>query len=405
MRAMITQDLVRNLRPEAKPYEVRDPRLKGFLLRVQPTGVMTYYAEYGRGKRKRIGPADALAPSQAFQVARTVLAGVVLGDDPAAARREAEAHTLRSFLAEVYGPWAVANLRTHRHTLARLRCAFPDLQGRKLRGINAWVYEKSRTARLKAGVDPVTVNRDLDDLRSALAKAVSWGLIEVHPLAGVKRARVRDNAVVRFLEADEERRLRAALDAREERARAERDSANAWRRERSYPMLPDLRAVAFVDHLKPLVLVSLNTGVRRGELFSLEWRDVDLERANLTVRGQSAKSGRTRHIPLNAEALAVLRGWRDQRAELAGLIFPGRGGDRLNNVHKAWVGVLAGARVENFRWHDLRHTFASRLVMAGVDLNTVRELLGHSGYAMTLRYAHLAPEHKAAAVAKLVRAG
>jgi integrase len=270
--------------------------------------------------------------------------------------------------------------------------------------INAWLVEKWRAARLKTGAKPVTVNRDLDDLRSVLAKAVAWGLLETHPLVGVKRLRTDANATVRFLDDDEERRLRAALGAREERIRAERDRANAWRAERGYRLLPDLRRVVFADHLKPLVLLSINTGLRRGELFGLTWRHVDLERAILTVAGTTAKSGATRHIPLNDEARAVLEAWRDQATNLEGLVFPGRDGGRLDNVRKGWLGVLADAKISRFRWHDQRHHFASRLVMVGVDLNTVRELLGHSTYAMTLRYAHLAPEHKAAAVAKLGRA-
>ena len=83
-------------------------------------------------------------------------------------------------------------------------------------------------------------------------------------------------------------------------------------------------------------------------------------------------------------------------------MFPGKNGAAFNNVRRSWDGVLKAAKITRFRWHDMRHDFASRLTMAGVDLNTVRELLGHSDYAMTQRYAHLAPEHKAAAVAKLV---
>lgn len=402
MQAVIGNSLVASLKPAEKPFEVRDTRLKGLLLRVQPSGVMSFYVEYARGKRVNIGRAGAVTPAQAREHAKRILAEAYQGRDPMARRQEMGAHTFNSFVEEVYAPWAEQNIRTAHATVTRLKSSFPDLQNRKLKDITPWMVEKWRMARLKAGAKPTTVNRDLDDLKSSLAKATAWGLLDAHPLAGVKRSKVDSNPAVRFLTKEEERRLRAALDAREERIRQERTNANSWREGRQYRLLPDLREAAFCDHLKPLVLLSLHTGLRRGELFSVAWHHVDLAQANLTVHGAKAKSGKTRHVPLNSEALAVLEGWREQAAGPEGLVFPGRHGGPLNNVRKSWMGVLQAAGIERFRWHDLRHSFASRLVMAGVDLNTVRELLGHSDYQMTLRYAHLAPEHKAAAVARLV---
>jgi len=112
----------------------------------------------------------------------------------------------------------------------------------------------------------------------------------------------------------------------------------------------------------------LHTGVRRGELFALTWQSVELQSGRITVYGATAKSGRTRHIPLNTEALDTLRGWQDQAANKAGLVFPAKNGAAFNNVRRSWEGVLKSANITRFRWHDLRHTFASKLVMAGVDL-------------------------------------
>jgi integrase len=152
--------------------------------------------------------------------------------------------------------------------------------------------------------------------------------------------------------------------------------------------------------------MALNTGLRRGELFQLRWRDVTLDRARVTVRGEHAKSGQTRHIPLNAAILKVLQEWKPVNVEPDALVFPGRdAGEPLDDIKTAWAALLKAAKITGFRFHDCRHDFASRLVMAGVDLNTVRELLGHADIKMVLRYAHLAPEHTAAAVERLVSRG
>jgi len=153
-----------------------------------------------------------------------------------------------------------------------------------------------------------------------------------------------------------------------------------------------------------MVLISLNTGLRQGELFNLKWENINFERATLTVTANNAKSGKTRHVPINSTTLQILKNWRMQVQQNKFVFSSKKTGMSFNNVNKAWRSILESAEIENFRWHDMRHHFASKLVMANVDLNTVRELLGHADIKMTLRYAHLAPEHKANAVEKLVKA-
>ena len=405
MQAKISNTLVAKIKPEATPYEVNDTQLRGFLLRVQPSGIVSYYCSYRNqlGKRHRVslGRYPVITPAQARDHARQVLASVVHGEDPAQLKKVVKTHTLREFIDSEYGPWAIANRKDGKATVARINACFAKFSEIRLSEITPLAIERWRT-KAAGEKQPASINRDLAALKSALAKAVEWGLINAHPLKDIKLSKLDHSGVVRFLSAQEEKRLRKALDAREERVRSERDNANRWRRERGYPEFADLRAVTFADHLKPMVLVSINTGLRQGELFHLRWGSVDLKLANLTVSGGNAKSGKTRHLPLNDEALKALKQWRTQQDDITGLVFPSLDGKPFDNVNRAWHSVLAAAKIEKFRWHDIRHHFASRLVMVGVDLNTVRELLGHSDIKMTLRYAHLAPEHKAAAVAKLL---
>ena len=273
-----------------------------------------------------------------------------------------------------------------RQRLDRFRLNDKALDEIRLADVTTW-----RTNRLKAGKHPATLNRDTNTLKAALQCAVEWELLEQHPLARLKPLKVDKQPVVRYLSTNEERRLLAALKARDDRMRDERSRGNEWRRQRNQELLPEIGAYA--DNLTPLVLLALNTGLRRGELWNQTWGDVDLRRRTITVRGEGAKSGQTRHIPLNQTAVETLKAHRGDVSPIKTVPVFGR-----HEFKKAWHGVLTAAAIKDFRFHDTRHHFASRLAMAGVPLNTIRELLGHSDIKMTQRYSHLAPDNLRAAV-------
>ena len=222
--------------------------------------------------------------------------------------------------------------------------------------------------------------------------------MEDNPIAKIKKLKETDSVEkIRYLAPEEYQRLIATLDARDEELRKGRENFNAWRTERSYDLYPDLRTQPFADHLKPMILIALNSGIRRSELFHLEWSDIDMKHNTLMVRAESAKSGKMRRVKMNATLRTTLKDWKKCGGKTK-LIFPSQNEKPFTNCDKSWGKLLKGADISDFRWHDMRHDFASQLVMAGVDLNTVRELLGHSDIKTTLRYAHLAPEHKQAAV-------
>ncbi|CAN5530500.1 tyrosine-type recombinase/integrase [soil metagenome] len=403
MRAFIGQDLVRKL--PLKNEDIRDTKLPGFVVRCRTSGSHTYRVALRRGQWITLGKVTELEPHEARELARVKqsegrLAKHGLADDPLSKAQPAV--TLGTFITETYEPWVVQHRKSGALTVARLRVTFAEFLDTPLTGLSAFAVERWRSQRLKAGVTPSTVNRDLAGLRGALSRAKEWKVLTTHPLADVKAAKVDKTSYVRFLGADEETRLRKALTARDDKRRAERERANAWRVERGYAEWPALGP--YTDHVTPLVLVALGTGMRFGELTGLTWADVDLGRALLTVRAESAKSGLGRHLPLNTDVVKVLTTWKPKDARADAYVFPGRDGGRLTDIKSAWKTLLKAAKVTAFRVHDCRHHFASKLAMAGVSLAVIRELLGHASLTMTIRYSHLSPDARAAAVAKLVGA-
>lgn len=142
--------------------------------------------------------------------------------------------------------------------------------------------------------------------------------------------------------------------------------------------------------LHPAVVIAINTGLRRGELLGLTWERVDLSRG--VLRLEITKSGKRREVPLNDDSYRALV---SLEPKAAGRVF------RTRSIRTAFDNAVEAAKLDDVSFHTLRHTFASWAMMRGVSLKELQELLGHSSLAMTMRYAHLAPEHLRTAVSRL----
>ncbi len=414
MATKLTKRAVEALKPpvsspatgtEPAPYDVRDEELKGFLVRVEPSGRKTFFFDYrlrGRRNRFKLGTFPNVSADGARALAKLAAGDVAKGIDLQARKKaerveteRAKHSTLNAFL-DRYEAWEATH-RKVRHA-KRIRSAFPAAWlAQSLSALDSWKLESWRRDERKGGKQPATVNRDVAALKAVLSKALDWGVIDKHPLSRVKPLKTDPIGRVRFLTEAEETRLRAALRARDAAMRARRASFNEWRTKRHEEPLA-LYPEPYADHLEPLVLVLLNTGMRFGEITRLRHSDVNLTDRLITVRGEGAKSGRTRVVPMNLEAHRILSALTGAAGEY---VFPGDDGERLTTIKKSWGAVLKVAKIEGFRLHDLRHSFASRVKRAGADLYTVQRLLGHSTPIMTQRYSHLQPDDLRAAVEKI----
>jgi site-specific recombinase XerD len=411
MQTKITQSVVQNITPEKKTLKVYDTLLKGFVLFVRPTGKKTWYVDYRKPDGQRtnyfIGHSTLLTVVEAREEARKFLAAINRGEDPTAPPPQPEtAPTLGDFMEDKYAPWVIFNRKSGQETVVMITRAFKSLLNVPLDQITVAKLENWRTQeKQERGKKASSLNREITALKASINWAVHMDIIKENPMSKLKSLPENDSAtIVRYLSVEERTRLMAALKEREEEMRQERQSHNEWRKERHFEELPNYQY--FTDHLKPMILLALSTGVRQGTLFGLEWRDVDFSKRLLTLRLEIEKSKKTRFMSLNDTAYDVLFKWKEQSGKTApnAFIFPSPNtGKKLDNCRSSWEALLKKAQLEDFRWHDMRHDFASQLVMSGVDLNTVRDLMGHADIKMTLRYAHLAPENRLQAVKVLDR--
>ena len=215
---------------------------------------------------------------------------------------------------------------------------------------------------------PATVNRIIASIKHAMTKAYEWELIDETVYKKIQRVKPLKGEVkrLRFLSIDEIHKL---IDAAE-------------------------------PHLKPIITVAVNTGMRRSEILNLTWQQVDLKHGFILL--EKTKNGERREIPMNEPVRQLLKQLFTNRRLNTDFVFVNpQTGKRLTEIKRSFHTACKKAGITDFRFHDLRHTFASHLIMSGVDLKTVQELLRHKDIKMTLRYSHLAKAHKTNAVEKL----
>jgi integrase len=407
MKKTLTQTVVRSLKILAVPYRVWDSgpgAVEGLFVNVGKTK-KTYYFKFrdkiGKQYNHRLGDADVLTTTQARELAITLKGRLIRGDEPE--HRQKNIY-FGDFIRTSYGAWVTDNRKTGQETLDILCRNFDWLFQNKISGITRLLLENWRTEQRRKGTKCSSINRYMAALQAALNWGVEQELIDVNPLEKIKPLKEVDSVQkVRYLSDEERTRLWIALNNREEEIRGARSRHGKWSEERKYGKIPEF-AGEFTDYLRPMVILSLYTGIRRGNVFGLLWGDIDFAAKTITLRADETKNSKTYHVPLNDFVISMLEAWKAQSGDtsLSSLVFPSpKTGERLDNCKTAWAHLMKRAEIENFRWHDMRHDFASQLVMDGVDLNTVRELLGHADIKMTLRYAHLAPSVKSRAVERL----
>ena len=409
MKTKLLSENIRSLPITGTPYRVWDTEIKGYHLRVGKTGTMTYYLKYrldGKEYNYRIGKHGKTTPPNARNKAKTLAGLAASGTNIQELKHEkeeaaekarldeklAKSRTLRHYLDNHYRPWVLVERKSGKTTLEILDRYFSQWYDKQIPSINVFLVGTWRTKKLKEGLKPATLNSATARLKAVFSKAVEDDIIEKSPLLKLKPLKNDSDPIVRYLTPAEDQRLANALVARDKRIKTRRKSHNEWLSVRNLPLSPDNSGDRYGDYLHPMVQLALHTGMRRGELFKLEWSQVNLITRTVTITAANAKSRKQRHIPLNDSALTALSRWQKQTTD-SGLVFPNlKTGKPLTDIKKAWNKLLEDAKIEGFRFHDCRHTFASRLVMGEVDLYTVKELMGHSSIEMTGKYAHLAPE-------------
>ncbi len=265
------------------------------------------------------------------------------------------------YLAKDYLKWAERQ-KTYKDKRLLVNQLLKRFGNLNVKDLNTKIIEQWQSEQLKRN-KPGTVNRKLTVLKHMINKGTDWGMATEETLKRVRKVKqlTEENTRLRFLNIEE---CQTLIDC-------------------------------CAPHLKPIVTVALHTGMRLAEILGLRYEQVDLKHGFILL--EITKNGERREIPID-NTLNEMFNSMPRGLESVYVFTDLKTGEPYKSIKRSFATALKKAGISDFRFHDLRHTFASHLVMAGVDLISVKELLGHKSLSMTMRYAHLAPGHKRKAV-------
>ena len=259
--------------------------------------------------------------------------------------------------AKEYLEYSKVNKKSWRSDKVSLNRLVPFFKGMRLSKITPRLIEEYKRERVDQ-VKSASVNRELACLKFMFSLAKKWKLADVNPVKEVKLFQ-EQKIIMKILDRDEIDRL----------------IQNSC------------------DHLKSIIIIALNTGMRRGEIFNLRWNDIDFDKHFIFMK--TTKSGFARKVPMNAIVADTLK---KIKRESEFVFYNPKTKNHITDVKTAFKAACRRGGIRDLRFHDLRHTAATYMVTGGVDLVTVAEILGHADIKMTMRYAHPTPENKRNAV-------